>query len=198
MSFSEANEIFVKLLSRFGYVDKTQSLPEYSVLNFILCIIVVGILPPILEETLFRGVILGAFKGSPLSAVLISALCFSIYHMSPSRTIYQFIIGVLFALVAIRSGSVIPTMIIHALNNVTVLAIQYFFPLQTLSPTIKTILFIAGALCLFIGIVLLFFLTKKDGENNKKVDNGRIGGFFAWGSVGIALCAIMWAARLFQ
>lgn len=197
LSLSEVNEIFVEFLSGLGYVDKTQSLPEYSVLNFILCIVTVGLLPPVLEELLFRGIILGGHEGSFVSAILISALCFSVYHMNPSRTIYQFIMGVLFALVAKKTGSVIPTAIIHSLNNVAVITVQYFFTPLSLSPIVKTVLIALGALCLAAGVFLLFFMTKNNDKKNKNADNGRIGGFFVWASLGLALCVISWIARLF-
>ena len=199
-ALSGVNEFFVEFLSELGYVESSQSLPEYSPLNFVLCLILIGILPPALEETLFRGVILGGVKHSAILAVVISALCFSIYHMNPSRTIYQFLMGALFALVAIRSDSVLPTAIIHSLNNVAIIIMEYFFA-SRFSPEIKTVTMIVGWVSLALGIALLFVFSKKektDDEKPKSAENGRIGGFFAWAAVGIALCVIMWIARLIQ
>ena len=196
LSLSEINDIFVEFLSRFGYEDSTLTLPKFSVFGFILCLIIIGIIPPILEEMLFRGVILGGNKGNAILSIVISALCFSVYHMSPSKTIYQLIMGALFAIVAYKTRGILPTVIIHVLNNVAVLVMYYFFPALEISATAKTIMIIGGAALLAAGIVLLFVLSKDKGKV-KNADNGSIGGFFAWASVGLALCLILWVSRFF-
>ena len=197
LSLSKVNDLFVGFLSERGYVDSTLKLPTFSPINYVLCIIVVGILPPVLEELLFRGIILGGNKNSAVSAVLVSAFLFSIYHMNPSKTIYQFIMGALFAFVALRTDSVLPTMIVHSLNNVAVITLQYFFPSTVIPSALMTVLIVSGAVALILGAALLFFMTKKE-KSTEKFDNGRIGGFFIWASVGIALCAVLWIARLLQ
>lgn len=197
LSLSGVNEFFVEFLSRFGYKDATLSLPPFSPLNFILCLLIMGLLPPILEEFLFRGIMVGGTKGSPVWSVFCCALAFSIYHMSPSKTIYQFIMGALFAIVAIKTESILPTIIIHSLNNIAILVIQYFFPEFAIEGTLKIILTVGGLVALAVGLLLLFVFSKRKEENEKNGDNGHIGGFFAWGSVGFSLCLILWISRFF-
>ena len=197
LSLSSVNDIFVSFLSRFGYVDSTLPLPPFSALNFALSLLIMGLLPPVLEEILFRGILVGGTKDNRIGSILACALLFSLYHMSPSKTIYQFIMGALFALIAIKTKSILPSVIVHVLNNVAVLVIQYFFP-ELISGELKIILTIVGFVLLSVGIFLLFVFAKKDDGIEKKADNGLIGGFFAWSSVGIILCFILWISRFFQ
>ncbi len=68
---------------------------------------------------MFRGVLARGFATRlPLPfAVLASAALFSAYHMSPVQALPTFVLGAMLAVVAIRGGSIVPTMLAHAINN---------------------------------------------------------------------------------
>lgn len=79
---------------------------------------IVAILPAIFEELLFRGIILENTKHlGTLRACLINGLLFSLFHANPMQTGYTFIMGAVWALIAIRANSVLPTMLIHLVSN---------------------------------------------------------------------------------
>ncbi|MBI4510951.1 MAG: CPBP family intramembrane metalloprotease [Deltaproteobacteria bacterium] len=86
----------------------------------------VSITPAFCEELLCRGALLRAFRGTlgASFAVLVSALLFSALHMSAYRFVPTFLLGLLLGFSAIRSGSLVPAITIHALNNGAVVLLQ--------------------------------------------------------------------------
>jgi sodium transport system permease protein len=82
-------------------------------------LMVIAIAPAICEEVLFRGVLLRGFASQlhGWAAILLSSLLFSIYHLNLPQMVPTFVLGLVLAVIATRAGSVIPTMVAHALNN---------------------------------------------------------------------------------
>ena len=82
-----------------------------------------AVLPALSEEVLFRVVILGALGRAfqEKTAILVSALFFATLHVSPATFVAHSGLGVLFALVRLRSGSVYPSMVLHATYNAVIL-----------------------------------------------------------------------------
>jgi membrane protease YdiL (CAAX protease family) len=77
------------------------------------------------EELLFRGVLYQALRRRmPVgSAILISALIFSAMHLSLVLFIPFTLMGIILAAVYERSGSLIPTILLHACNNGIILLV---------------------------------------------------------------------------
>ena len=119
------------------------------------------ILAPIAEETAFRGAALARLRNSfgAYSAALISATLFAAYHMSLAQFPYTFVLGFCLAIVAQRSGSIIPCIILHALNNLLTLA-------AALSDTVAAITDIALPILGMAGITVLI-ITKRYKLNSK-------------------------------
>lgn len=78
-------------------------------------VIVVG---PIVEELIFRGLILTLLKpyGSGV-AIFFSAFCFGIMHGNIPQAASAFGSALIMAAIALKCGSVIPTILIHIFNN---------------------------------------------------------------------------------
>lgn len=101
------------LLSRFG----EGSVTDVSG-NIISVIFTHALLTAILEEALFRYIPLAYLAGySKRGAVLFSALFFALAHCNLFQIPYAFIAGVIFAALDIAFDSVIPSLIIHFVNN---------------------------------------------------------------------------------
>ncbi|WP_339812933.1 CPBP family intramembrane glutamic endopeptidase [uncultured Imperialibacter sp.] len=83
---------------------------------------------PILEELLFRGIILeGLLKNySPPKAIIWSALIFGIAHFNPWQAIGATATGVLIGWAYVRTNSLIPGIIIHFFNNLFAFALMAF------------------------------------------------------------------------
>jgi len=88
----------------------------------------VAILTPFAEELLFRGFILGMLlkRYSDTQSIVISSLIFAIAH-EPIAMILAFGGGLLYGWVRVRTGSILPGMIAHAIWNgfITVVVIMY-------------------------------------------------------------------------
>jgi membrane protease YdiL (CAAX protease family) len=77
------------------------------------------VVAPVTEELLFRGLILRGLLGRFHSwvALLLSAGLFSVMHMNPWQLIPTFALGLLFGWFYLRTGSLLPCIAGHALNN---------------------------------------------------------------------------------
>ncbi len=95
------------------FSDQISAAPWMSV------VILMALVPAICEELAFRGFIFGGLvrqKGR-LRAVVITALMFGISHGVLQQSIAATIMGLLLGWVALRTGSVLPCMLIHFTNN---------------------------------------------------------------------------------
>ena len=91
-----------------------------SMSHNIFGVLSIAIVVPILEEFLFRGAIEGHLlrKGwSPKWAILVSALIFGIIHGNPAQIPFAFLIGLLFGWLYYRTGSLVPGIVGHIINN---------------------------------------------------------------------------------
>ncbi len=74
---------------------------------------------PIVEEGLFRGIILGGLLAyqSKYQAAIWSVILFFIYHLNPWQFPLAFTLGLVFAWWFIQTGSLLPCLLGHTLNN---------------------------------------------------------------------------------
>lgn len=78
----------------------------------------VAVLPALAEEFAFRGVIMGSLR--PYSdglALVISSAAFALMHGNFVQIPFTFCCGMAFGFIAIRTNSLLPSIIIHFLNN---------------------------------------------------------------------------------
>ena len=84
-------------------------------------LVLVALLPAVAEEVTFRGVVLAGLRrsGSRWIAVVGSALVFGLFHINPYHVVAAFVVGLLLGWVALESGSILPGILIHLVNNGT-------------------------------------------------------------------------------
>jgi len=115
------NMLVVSLLPYEGREPKIDV--ERSSLPVVL--LAIALAPAVCEEIVFRGVLLrglaSRFRGG--IAIVMSAVMFSLYHLNPIQMIPTFTLGLVFGLIALRSGTAIPTMVAHTLNNAIALVV---------------------------------------------------------------------------
>jgi membrane protease YdiL (CAAX protease family) len=104
-------------------------------------------LPSIFEEVVWRGVILAAFLRiyNQPKAILFTALCFGAWHiitaldgqivLTAGNVLWAAILGLFYGYVTLKSGSLLPAMIVHYLGNLFVSAINAY--IQTNASTIS-------------------------------------------------------------
>lgn len=98
--------------------------PEHPV-ERALAFVLAGLCAPLLEELLFRGLILGGLSNRYGGArgIALSALLFGIYHLYPWQALPALALGLLFGWVTWRSGAIGYAVALHAGNNLLALAL---------------------------------------------------------------------------
>jgi sodium transport system permease protein len=82
-------------------------------------LLVLAVLPAVAEETMFRGFILSGLRTrlGPGKAIVVSSVLFAFAHMSAFRFVPTLVLGLILALLALRSGSLLPGVIFHSIHN---------------------------------------------------------------------------------
>lgn len=94
--------------------------------SYILAMITHALAPAIFEEALFRYVPMRLLAPySKMGAIFISAFFFSLVHLDLFTIPYAFIGGVIFMAIDLATESVIPSVVIHFINNA--LSVSMFF-----------------------------------------------------------------------
>lgn len=200
-SLSKLNVLTLKFLELLGYTarDDSSYLPSLEGWRIVPAIIVIAILPAVFEEFLFRGVISRNVRQSvgDIRAIFIVGFCFSLFHGSPEQTVYQFISGCTFSFLAIRAGSILPSIFMHFLNNAIIIVLYAVGATDLggnliISQTGDLILTIVSALA-FVGGIVWLILDKKI---LMKCQDGGVKSFFIYASAGIAILALIWVLSL--
>jgi len=144
-------ELFEKIIeNRFGFMG---------------ALVKVAIIAPIIEESLFRGIIMHGFMRNYKNwySILISALMFSIYHLNPWQMPYTFFLGLLLGWLMVRSKSLIVCIIAHSINNLIVL-FSITYSTQIAESWISKLSFveymILSTFALVAGAISIYYLTK--------------------------------------
>ena len=181
---------FAVLLEKIGYNFSTE-IPLDGALDVTLCVIVTVIIAPVCEELVFRGALLTGLtkKFGVIPSVILSGLAFSLMHMNPEQTVYQFFMGCACAYLAICSGSVLCPMIVHACNNLIAIIFEFtgtafldvFFTNYGTFAAVTVAFLIAGVIALYFigrlmmkserhgaGAGLVFDLKRKNSDENRQ------------------------------
>ncbi|WP_347940993.1 type II CAAX endopeptidase family protein [Peribacillus simplex] len=131
-------------------------------------IIMIGFSVAISEEILFRGILLKQYQRMNIkSAVILSALIFSIYHMTVGNLVFAFVIGISFALLTIYTGSIVPAIFFHFLVN-EIMRIIMHFPEKVTETYFKVMVSPITAITgLIFFLSILTFLFIKVRKNNQ-------------------------------
>lgn len=132
-----------------------------------LGILAIAIIGPILEEMLFRGAVTSELlkQYSPTKAIVFSALIFGIFHINPAQVLNAFLLGLLLAWLFYKTHSLIPSILIHILNNSLSI---YFTRTYPEADTLADIMgsapyYICLALAVLLVVASIWQLDKKKG-----------------------------------
>lgn len=192
---SEVNAVFVSWLEKLGLTVSAPTLPEKTIGGIIASVVCVCIIPAVIEETLFRGLILSGLKKSgTMFAVIFSGVIFALFHMNPAQTVYQFIVGSVYALIILYGKNLILTVSMHFINNLYIV-LNYYFWGFSFSGAAQIIVTVIGILCLIGGVALLVLKGNKPECESEDKKGERIK--FTFGALfGIVATAITWIVTL--
>ena len=117
----EVDRIIQIFIPQPDYIlDLNGALQPETTLGFILLFIAVVIIAPLGEELLFRGFLqhfLETYWKDITKAVLVTSLFFAFIHMNSYWFIQIYLLGIFLGYLSWKSGSIIPSLILHSINN---------------------------------------------------------------------------------
>jgi len=122
---------FNVLLSLTGFTGSSDSYEKIAEKQFALPlslgIILYGLVAPIAEEVVFRGLVYNRLRRNGLNtmiAILISSLFFGLYHFNVVQAVYGTLMGLLIVWIYERYGGFIYPVIIHVSANIVIYIIS--------------------------------------------------------------------------
>ncbi len=173
--------------------------PAYP-LPIILYLLRVLLFPAILEELLFRGIILRSLRRFGDSfAIVVSSAAFGLIHYTLTKDIRAFALGLVLAYFVIRSGSLWTAVMGRfacLLLDVLLECMPHFFP-GSMSVVMQNLLFLA---ILAIGLLCFVQLCRMEGNpfvlstgNTSTKISGKLLRFF--GNAIFVIAAVLWAIQ---
>ncbi len=178
--------VVIEWEEKFGFSGTFPQMPvSNDPLVLLLYFLFFAVIPPLVEEMLFRGAVLQSLRryGDGF-AVVCSALLFGLYHGNLVQFVFAFIAGLAMAYVDVRTESLLPSLLIHFCNNfiaslLDVLQTNYG---ASTANSVSTYIFFAS---LALGIISFLYLStkKKFFRRNRPVPllplSSRIAAFFS-------------------
>jgi sodium transport system permease protein len=123
-------------------------------------LLLMAVTPAICEEALFRGPVLRGFAArfSPLASAILTGALFGLFHLDLWRMVPTGLIGVVLSLVALESGSILPAMLTHFINNASLVILARSGLDRTASAIGRPAqvgLFLAASTLLTLGAILV-------------------------------------------
>ncbi len=97
----------------------TELLEKPNLLMLLANVLLIAVVAPIIEETLFRGLLFAGLRNyfGIWTAIVISAVIFSSLHFELIGFFPRFALGVGLGYLYVKSGSIYPSIGLHSLNN---------------------------------------------------------------------------------
>ena len=197
-----------------GYLDaynpeRVDPMSINSFSKYFVAVVVFAFVPAIVEELFFRGIILkGLLQFGRSKAAVASAVLFSLFHLNPEQTVHQFVLGIVLALVVLQTGKLMYAMILHFVNNFSILTYTYIagevyhtIPWNVFTIVLTVIL--AGASALFIvRLIKDLGKDKQSSSSNSYQIKGDNKKFFSFDNIlyffGVILVGSIWLLLLFS
>lgn len=132
-------------------------------LQMLYILLAFAVLPALLEEFLFRGILLAEYESVGVkTAVFLSAFLFGMMHMQFLRLPAYVFTGILLALIAYATRSLFAPMLVHAAHNVAVLFLErYFYSAAAETKDTGVLLFFLLVTVLLVSLVLFTLVAQR-------------------------------------
>lgn len=138
--------------------------------NLIFQIISIGIFVPITEEIVYRGLLYKRLKmvtNVKISSI-ITSLMFGFFHFNLVQGIYTFLLSFVLIYVMDRYKSILPSIIIHMVVNMTALFGNYLAVTDKINESIIAYILIMSVELVIAGFLFIVFIVKDEYEDIKK------------------------------
>ncbi|MBP5416116.1 MAG: CPBP family intramembrane metalloprotease [Clostridiales bacterium] len=142
--------------------DDMMEVRSVSRLDLYMNVFATCLLIPVLEEALFRGIILEGMLElrRPVLAIVCSSLVFGIMHGQPVQIGYAFLAGMILGAVYFLTRNIVMSILAHIIFNIFGSGIYLLFSVSEKTDNILTIIQIASLLP-FAGLCVYMILKKK-------------------------------------
>lgn len=159
-------ELIVNGFSLFGIHNNVEmTFKSNGIIENILYIISIAVIPALVEEFAFRGIILQKLrKYGDGFAILMSASLFGLMHGNIVQIPFAFIIGLVLGFITVKTGSIIPAVITHFCNNCVSVIVSIIEDNNLLETNLTDTIYISFMIMIIIlGIISSIFLSRKKG-----------------------------------
>ncbi len=152
---------------------KYMNLDFSKVIYCVLAVIEIAVLPAIFEELLFRKAIFGSLKRyGVVFATICSSLAFGLVHQNLTQGIAAFFMGIVFCILVNNTGSIIPSMILHFINNlIGVLEMIFEQKSDAIFNAFSNIMGIIAIIFAVVSVIAIIVLKLKKYKFLDKIDN---------------------------
>lgn len=112
-------ELIQTLLQAVGLSGNIPDMPlDHSIGTQVFYMIYGTVIPPLVEEILFRGAVLGCLRRwGDWFAIIVSSILFGLYHGNAGQFVFATLVGLVFGYLRVRTDNMLPGMLLHMLNN---------------------------------------------------------------------------------
>jgi hypothetical protein len=112
------NLVWYSILSRIGTPVQPAFPPIKTSKQYIIAILAMAVIPAVVEEFLFRGVILRGYERfGALTAVVVSGVLFGLLHLNLVNLPAIIFLGIMIGYVVVRTDSIFSGMLYHFIQN---------------------------------------------------------------------------------
>ena len=139
-----------------------QSKQPEGVFGFLLALISTAIIPALVEEFAFRGIVIGVLRpfGDAFAIIATSAI-FGLLHGNFEQMPFAFLVGMVLGLIRIKTDSIIICMIVHGANNLIAVLLSYVEGIPT---PIRSLIYTLYLITVLVLAVTGTMLLKNRGE----------------------------------
>lgn len=176
-------DAFASIIAMFGYETIGTSTTTLNYTSLLKEFVLSCILPGFCEEFLHRGIMLHANKkyANTKFCLIISSILFGLAHLNIRQFFYATILGFLMGYVTLVADSIVPSIIIHFMNNF--LSNYFFYGTYLNWPLAKFVNFVtniflsdififitSSVVCVILLLLLYNYLTKLLMQERAKKD----------------------------
>lgn len=144
-----------------SYAELEEALVQLDIMN----VIFVGVLAPVLEETVFRLLILhfGA-KIIPFWIMnIIQAVLFGVYHGNWVQGVYAFLLGMILGYILHVSGWILSSIVLHMSINMMGLLMQ---KIPIFAGDMTPLVVVLAVVSLVLGGAIIYYIKRQDNKGD--------------------------------
>ena len=121
--------IFLTVVSDESPLELVASISVSKYFSLVTTLILLAVAVPIIEELLFRGLILDSLSESygSWASIFISSVIFAILHIHPLSILNAFWGGMIYGYVRMRTNSLWPSIFLHSMWNGHIVLLQFLY-----------------------------------------------------------------------